>query len=596
MDIGERYRNVDDLEASTEYHLKARKLSRELNYLRGLYDSSDYYSFILTQQGLYDSAIVVNKEMMELAIKHSDTYQAVAEKCYLAKSYINKGFHETALAYLMEALAYFEQGNYPTPIGYVYNQLQIVYNNMGNYESAIRYGKKALMLHSDTLSLEYGYTLLFLSISYKNLHPPQDEKALTYLQKVLHIAVLIGDAYMETQAYIYIADIYLQENRMDESESYYRKALGYFNKEDISPNNFCNINIGLAKIAMLRNDFKQAEAMAQHNLELSSRYGMRQEEKNALFFLWELSAAKHDYVGCNRWKAAADSMQNIVVNETMLHAVEELQIKYETEKKELTISALEEEKQLMSWLSMTGGSVLLLGLTALFFLWRWSFQKKRLAEQQVKQLEQEKQLIITQAVLDGEIQERTRLARDLHDGLGSILAAAKYNLIGIKNTSGREVIHAERFDKAVNLLDESMREMRRVAHHLTPDSLSNSNLKQSIADFCNSIPHVTFTYYGDETRLDSKLEVMLYRIMHELVSNALKHSGAEHILVEIVRYDDKISLTVQDDGCGFDETTVTKGMGLSNIRTRVATYNGNLLIDSKAGIGTEINVKLRITN
>jgi len=148
----------------------------------------------------------------------------------------------------------------------------------------------------------------------------------------------------------------------------------------------------------------------------------------------------------------------------------------------------------------------------------------------------------------------------------------------------------------VNLLDESMQEMRRVAHHLMPDSLSNFGLKDSITDFCNSVPNVKFTYYGDETRLDPKLEVMIYRIMHELVSNALKPSGAEHILVEIVRYDDKIALTVQDDGCGFDQTTEPKGMGLSNIRTRVAAYNGTLLIDAEVGVGTEINVELRITN
>jgi len=161
---------------------------------------------------------------------------------------------------------------------------------------------------------------------------------------------------------------------------------------------------------------------------------------------------------------------------------------------------------------------------------------------------------------------------------------------------GQEAIDAKRFDKAVSLLDDSMRELRRVAHHLMPDSLSSFGLKQSISDFCNSVPPVKFAWYGDETRLDPKLEVMIYRIMHELVSNALKHSGAEHILIEIVRYDDKIALTVQDDGCGFDQTTESSGMGLSNIYARVAAYNGNLLIDSKAGVGTEVNVELRITN
>jgi signal transduction histidine kinase len=245
--------------------------------------------------------------------------------------------------------------------------------------------------------------------------------------------------------------------------------------------------------------------------------------------------------------------------------------------------------------------VLLLALAAFFFLWRWTVQKKRLAERQkelaerqIKQLEQEKQLIATQAILDGEVQERTRLARDLHDGLGSILAAARYNLIDIRKALVMESAEAERFDRSVSLLDDSMHEMRRVAHHLMPESLGNAGLKQSITDFCNSVPIVKFSYYGDDSRLDPQLEVMIYRIMHELVSNALKHSGASHILVEVVQDADRIFLTVQDNGCGFDASAKSQGMGLANIRNRVAACNGNVDIHSVAGEGTEINVEIQL--
>jgi signal transduction histidine kinase len=163
----------------------------------------------------------------------------------------------------------------------------------------------------------------------------------------------------------------------------------------------------------------------------------------------------------------------------------------------------------MIWLGITGGAVLLLALATFFFLWRWTVQKKRLAESQIKQLEQEKQLIATQAVLDGEVQERTRLARDLHDGLGSILAAAKYNLIDIRKTLVMNEAEAERFDSSISLLNDSMHEMRRVAHHLMPESLGSAGLKQSIADFCNSVPIVKFSYYGDDTRLNPNLEVII---------------------------------------------------------------------------------------
>jgi signal transduction histidine kinase len=129
-----------------------------------------------------------------------------------------------------------------------------------------------------------------------------------------------------------------------------------------------------------------------------------------------------------------------------------------------------------------------------------------------------------------------------------------------------------------------------------PESLGSVGLKQSVADFCNSLPIVKFSYYGDDTRLNPKLEMMIYRIMHELVSNALKHSGASHILVEIAQDTDEVFLTVQDDGCGFDPDTQAEGMGLKNINARVAACNGNVSIHSVRDEGTEINVKLRIEN
>ena len=288
-------------------------------------------------------------------------------------------------------------------------------------------------------------------------------------------------------------------------------------------------------------------------------------------------------------------------NQNFQSSLSEMEVKYETEKKEMRIAALEDENQLMTLLSIAIAAVLLLALIASIFLWRWTVQKRRLAEkrrelaeQQIKQLEQEKQLVAIQAVLDGEVQERTRLARDLHDGLGSILATAKYNLADIKKASDRNDLNMEHFDRAMNLLDESMYEMRRVAHHLMPEALSLYGLKQSIADFCNSIPHVKFNYYGDEIRLDPKMEMMVYRIIHELVSNALKHASASHILVQIVQELDRIDITVQDNGCGFDPSTIAQGMGLANILTRIEAYNGNLLVDSTPGVGTEVNVELKL--
>jgi len=213
----------------------------------------------------------------------------------------------------------------------------------------------------------------------------------------------------------------------------------------------------------------------------------------------------------------------------------------------------------------------------------------------VKQLEQEKQLVATQAVLDGETQERSRLARDLHDGLGSMLTGVKLNLMEMKKGIKLEYPDVERFDKALGLLDNSVVEMRRVAHHLMPDSLSRLGLKPAVGDFCRSFaPTVVFDYFGDEKRLDPMMEVVIYRSIHELVNNALKYSGASQILVQLMQEPHRIAFTVQDNGCGFDASEETTGSGLQNIRNRIASFGGNIQIDSRVGEGTEINGELKV--
>src|SRR5690606_9484701 len=131
-------------------------------------------------------------------------------------------------------------------------------------------------------------------------------------------------------------------------------------------------------------------------------------------------------------------------------------------------------------------------------------------------------------------------------------------------------------------------------HHMMPESLLRSGLKVSLSDFCTAIPIVRFHYFGDETRLSGNLEIMIYRCIHELVNNALKHTEATQINVQLVQEENRISFTVQDDGKGYDQQKVTEGMGLQNIRQRVFAFQGKMEIYSSEQ-GTEVHVELKLT-
>src|SRR5690606_2190790 len=194
--------------------------------------------------------------------------------------------------------------------------------------------------------------------------------------------------------------------------------------------------------------------------------------------------------------------------------------------------------------------ILLIALAFAVIRYRLAVSKRKLAEEETQRLEQEKQLVAVQATLDGEAAERTRLAKDLHDGLGSMLSLVKFNLPQMNGGAALEAVDVSRFQKALGMLDESIQELRRVAHHMMPESLLRYGLKVSLSDFCDAIPSVEFHYFGEEKRLPEKLEILVYRCVHELVNNALKHAQASQINVQLIQETNRISFTVQDNGIG----------------------------------------------
>lgn len=238
-------------------------------------------------------------------------------------------------------------------------------------------------------------------------------------------------------------------------------------------------------------------------------------------------------------------------------------------------------------------AVLLLIITIVFLINRQTLHKvkQKVMLEQLKRAENEKDLIAARASLAGEAAERSRLARDLHDGLGSMLSVVKFSIPNINNGSIIDNQDVEKFNKTIGLLDESINELRRIAHHMMPESLLRLGLKNSLADFCLTNNKIKFHYYGEDRRFESNLEILIYRTVHELVSNALKHADANEINVQLVIEKDRVSVTVQDDGKGFDiHQEFKNSMGLNNVKQRVLSFGGKIDIYSN-NKGTEVHIE-----
>ena len=280
-------------------------------------------------------------------------------------------------------------------------------------------------------------------------------------------------------------------------------------------------------------------------------------------------------------------------------AIVELKAESKTKNNMFSFIVLSITENLYIWLGVTGFTVLSLIIVLLLVRHRLSIQKQMLVEQQheiamqhIKQLEQEQQLIATQAVLDGETAERSRMARDLHDNLGGLLSVVKLNLKHMENYSAMDIQDINRFNRAFDMLDQSIDELRRVAHHMMPESLIRYGLRVSLDDFCRAIPGANFQYVGEDTRLDSRLEAIIYHCAYELVNNAVKHAHATTINIQLMIDEGLISLSIHDNGTGYNPSEFTIGTRLEKIHHRLSAHNGKMTIYSTPDSGTEISIEV----
>jgi signal transduction histidine kinase len=234
-----------------------------------------------------------------------------------------------------------------------------------------------------------------------------------------------------------------------------------------------------------------------------------------------------------------------------------------------------------------------------FLLYRYKSSKQR-----IKLLQIEKQMEISHlnAMIEGEEKERRRLATELHDGIGGLLGSIRLQLSSaIRNYKTQD--RSADFKFILKLLENTYADLRKTAHNLMPETLQQEGLETATRLFClgistNGKPDIIFESVGELPPIPPSIELSLYRMIQELVHNIIKHANASKALVQLVYIDNKLGLTVEDDGQGFDvqqKVQEQQGMGLSAIRKRVKSLGGNMDISGSPGEGTSIYIEIIIS-
>ncbi len=270
----------------------------------------------------------------------------------------------------------------------------------------------------------------------------------------------------------------------------------------------------------------------------------------------------------------------------------DMELQYRTAEKEKAILLLENQNKLNK-IFLFGGILIFL-LLVLWLIYAWNVRRKR-NKKDFQLRKQQQEIEITHALMEGEQQERNRLAQELHDGLGGRITGIKMN---VEMLAKKNVEEKFELDRIVQQLDIAIVELRNTAHNLVPSALQKYGLQAAITDFCQSLQsdkqRIKLYTDGLENLYDRKWQLSVYRIVQELLTNAVKHSEASSILLQCTFKDHLLLIEIEDNGKGFDTKGVSRNMGLNNIETRVNYLGGKMEIFSEKGVGTTITIECKI--
>ncbi|SMC72541.1 tetratricopeptide repeat-containing sensor histidine kinase [Cellulophaga tyrosinoxydans] len=321
----------------------------------------------------------------------------------------------------------------------------------------------------------------------------------------------------------------------------------------------------------------------------------------------QYEAAQENYKNAYNDYVLAIDIYDSLETENHLKNIKELELKYDSAEKEKEILALtvkNEQKKSQTYLLLGLASVLGLLLFTGYYIYNQRLRKARkkehLHESEINLLKQEQQNKIFSAMIEGQEKERKRLAIDLHDGLGGRLSGISLNLSKLDKDEPKEY-PKQQLQKVMKDLGDALTELRAIARNMMPETLVKFGLEAALKDYCSSMTgnetKVMLQFYGNEKGMNINQQVTIYRVIQELINNAIKHANASEVLVQYIREGNKVDITVEDNGIGFNlETTeeFQNGMGISNLKTRVAYLKGCLDFHSEENEGTTVNINIII--
>ena len=641
MALGDEAKSARKYEISAEHYIAAFDIYTNLNNTFEAAVANN--SLARTYYSNYQDSLMLRADSIsiELFLSVDSTRQAAITLNQLGNHMSAIGLNRESLAAYDEATKLVREIGDSLSVSFYRNNIGLVLKDLGEYQNALVMLYESLYLKENygATDKDVSSTLLNIGLVLDLLNKP--EESLLFYARAIESKGKAGDSLGIARVYSNMAVIHKNLENYDSAIHYIdlsNEILGEKKDDDLSYVNRTN----LGNLFKRKGDFSNAK----DNLLLALDLALRENDKNhigdtyqnlgSLAFdsgdteacieynlkaleLTEQTASYaqmmeiHDnlqeaYAMLNRFKEAHNSailslqFRDSVYRIEQIKAAEELQTKYETEKKEEQITFQEKQLKQQSSIILRNKAIIfaLAIIMALSIALVWGVRIRQRKEHEIALRDAE-----LNAIINSQEKERKRFATDLHDGFGQLISVLKLNLGRLTKNSARDIeLRQTVFEQSEEVINDMYAELRNICFDLMPQTLVKKGLPLALQEFAERINQVgtkvvEVLVFGMDTRLNELQEVSLYRVSQEWVNNVLKYSDASLITIQLVRDDQELTLTIEDNGQGFDPNTFFngKGNGWRNINSRLNLIGGDFDLDSQPqarGSMVTINVKMKV--
>lgn len=580
-----------NLDSSEWYANEELRMAKQIHSEKWESMANNDLGIIRLRQGNNKEAISYFEQSLVYRLKSGDSAQIASTYSKMANAYLSLSMFEQSLNYLYPALRIYQRSHNDTYSAIMMGGLAVAFINLKDYQKARTYINEACALQLKTGD-EYGYWENQMNLAILESDEKHYEKATEIAQQCVVAFHQFGDPYSEAMASARMGNALRDLRRDKEALVWYKKALALADSA-VDEYNAAIYLQNIANTLIDLGEYAQAAPYLDKGWQLAGKLEDMEAMSDLAYTRTRYFIHKGNTEEANVWLDKYVALRDSLLEKANVRYSQEMDVKYATEIREGKIKNLSNENRIKELELRTNISelktsrlisislvigLIIVGLSAFFILSRQRIAAKlKLAE--VKAAEHERGL---KAVIEAQENERRQIARDLHDSIGQQLAALKMRM-------------DQPVEKNLPYLENAIREVRSISHRMMPVTLEREGLDAALRELAQDSTTGKLQVEYDSFNLSGipqeEAALTMYRSAQEIISNAIRHSGATNLQLSLYTKGEQLILMAEDNGKGLNDTSAN-GIGLTNIKTRIAGLGGEIRFENKSDGGLHITILL----